>query len=49
MEGYNRTSKDFKRNLRGLTNFEYVRSRQIWANKKNEAVLATPKSKKRSI
>ena len=46
MEGYNRTPKDFKRNSRGLTNFEYARSRLIWANRKNEAVLATPKSKK---
>ncbi|RHB03131.1 hypothetical protein [Faecalibacillus faecis] len=29
MEGYNRTSKDFKRNSRGLSNFEYARSRLI--------------------
>ena len=46
MEGYNRTPKDFKRNSRGLSNFEYARSRLIWANRKNEPILATPKSKK---
>lgn len=46
MEGYNRTPKDFKRNSRGLSNFEYARSRLIWANRKNEPVLSTPKSKK---
>ena len=40
MEGYNRTPKDFKRNSRGLSNFEYVRSRLIWANRKNESILA---------
>lgn len=45
MEGYNRTPKDFKRNSRGLGNFEYARSRLIWANRKNEPVLSTPKSK----
>ena len=46
MEGYNRTPKDFKRNSRGLSNFEYVRSRLIWDNRKNESILAIPKSKK---
>lgn len=46
MEGYNRTPKDFKRNSRGLSNFEFARSRLIWANRKNESILATPKSKK---
>ena len=40
MEGYNRTPKDFKRNSRGLSNFEYARSRLIWANRKNESILA---------
>ncbi len=46
MEGYNRAPKDFKRNSRGLSNFEYARSRLIWANRKNESILAIPKSKK---
>ncbi len=45
MEGYNRTPKDFKRNSRGLSNFEYARSRLIWASRKNEPVLSIPKSK----
>lgn len=45
MEGYNRTPKDFKRNSRGLSNFEYARSRLIWANRSNEPILSTPKSK----
>lgn len=35
-----------KRNSRGLSNFEYARSRLIWANRKNESILAIPKSKK---
>ena len=48
MEGYNRTPKDFKRNSRGLSNFEYVRSRLIWANRKNESILAIL-NQKRSI
>ena len=47
MEGYNRTSKDFKRNSRGLSNFEYARSRLIWSNRKNEPVLSIPKSKQK--
>lgn len=45
IEGYNRVPKDFKRNSRGLHNFEYARSRLIWSNRKMEAVLASPKSK----
>lgn len=45
MEGYNRTPKDFKRNSRGIDNFEYARCRLIWANRKNEKILAMPKSK----
>lgn len=45
IEGYNRVPKDFKRNSRGFSNFEYVRYRLIWANRKNELVLSSPKSK----
>lgn len=45
MEGYNRTSKDFKRNSRGLSSFEYARSRLICANRSNDPILSTPKSK----
>ena len=47
MEGYNRTPKDFKRNSRRLSNFEYARSRLIWSNRKNEPVLSIPKSKQK--
>lgn len=46
IEGYNRVPKDFKRNSRGLANFEFARSRLIWANRKNEPILASPKSKR---
>jgi len=45
MEGYNRTPKDYKRNSRGLNNYEYTRARLIWANRDNEPILAIPKSK----
>ena len=45
IEGYNRIPKDFKRNSRGFSNFEYVRCRLIWANRKNEPILSSPKSK----
>ncbi|WP_455579377.1 ISL3 family transposase [Faecalibacillus intestinalis] len=45
IEGFNRVPKDFKRHSRGLSNFDYARSRLIWSNRKNEPVLATPKSK----
>ncbi len=45
IEGFNRIPKDFKRNCRGVTNFEYVRARLIWSKRKDEPILATPKSK----
>ena len=45
IEGYNRIPKDFKRNSRGFANFEYVRCRLIWANRKSEPILSSPKSK----
>lgn len=45
IEGYNRVPKDFKRNSRGLFNFDTTRIRLMWANRKDEPVLATPKSK----
>lgn len=45
IEGFNRTPKDFRRNSRGLENFESVRNRIIWSNRKQEPVLAVPKSK----
>lgn len=45
IERFNCVLKDFKHNSRGLSDFEYARSRLIWSNRKNEPVLATPKSK----
>lgn len=45
IEGYNRIPKDYKRNARGFKNFESVRTRMIWSNRKNESILAIPKSK----
>lgn len=39
--------KTLKRNSRGLSNFEYARSRLIWSNRKNEPVLSIPKSKQK--
>ena len=43
MEGYNRKPKDLKRNSRGVTNFEYTRTRLLWSNRPYEPILATPK------
>lgn len=34
IEGYNRIPKDYKRNARGFENFESVRIRLIWSNRK---------------
>lgn len=45
MEGYNRIPKDFKRNSKGLSNFEYARSRLICTSRSNAPILSTPKSK----
>lgn len=45
IEGFNRIPKDFIRNCRGVTNFDYARARLIWSNRKNEPILTTPKSK----
>lgn len=44
MEGFNRIPKDFKRNGRGHKNFEFVRNRLIFSNRKNAPILAVPKS-----
>ncbi len=45
----NKTPKDFKRNSGGLSNFEYTRSRLVWANRKNEPVLSTQNRSKKFI
>lgn len=45
IEGFNRQPKDYKRNTRGIENFDFVRKRLLWANRENEPFLAVPKSK----
>ena len=44
MESFNRIPKDYKRNGRGHKNFEFVRNRLIFSNRKNAPILAIPKS-----
>lgn len=44
IEGFNRKPKDFKRNSRGVDNYAYTKNRLLWATRKNEPVLAVPKS-----
>ena len=46
MEGFNRKPKDYKRNSRGFSNFDYTRNRILWATRRNPPILALPKSLK---
>lgn len=46
MEGFNRKPKDTKRNARGYSNFDFIRNRLIFSNRKNPSILGTPKSTK---
>lgn len=46
MEGFNRKPKDYKRNSRGFSNFDYTRNRILWSTRKNPSILGTPKSYK---
>lgn len=46
MEGFNRKPKDYKRNSRGLSNFDYTRNRILWSTRKNPTVRGVPKSYK---
>ena len=43
IERFNRVPKDFKRNSRGLSNFEYARSRLIWSNRKKRTSFSYTK------
>lgn len=43
MESFNRKPKDFKRNSRGFSNFDYTRNRILWATRINPPILAVPK------
>lgn len=44
MEGFNRKPKDYKRNARGFSNFDYTRNRILWSTRKNPTVRGIPKS-----
>ena len=44
MESFNRKPKDYKRNSRGFSNFDYTRNRILWATRKKTPILAHPKS-----
>ena len=46
MEGFNRKPKDYKRNSRGFSNFDYTRNRILWSTRKNPAILGVPKTYK---
>ena len=46
MEGFNRKPKDYKRNSRGFSNFDYTRNRILWSTRKNPAILGNPKTYK---
>lgn len=42
MESLNRITKDMKRNARGFRNFEHLRNRFLFAERKNAQMLSTP-------
>nr|WP_273170606.1 transposase [Dubosiella newyorkensis] len=44
MESFNRKPKDYKRNARGTSNFDYTRNRILWAERKNPPILGIPKT-----
>lgn len=44
MESLNRIAKDLKRNARGFRNFEHLRNRFLFSERKNAQMLATPLS-----
>lgn len=43
MESFNRKPKDFKRNSRGFSNFDYTRNRILWSTRIDPPILAIPK------
>lgn len=43
MESFNRKPKDYKRNARGASNFDYTRNRILWSERKDPAIRAVPK------
>lgn len=44
IESLNRIPKDMKRNARGYRNFEHIRQRFLFSQRKNAPILAVPKS-----
>ena len=46
MEGFNRKPKDYKRNSRGFSNFDYTRNHILWSTRKNPTIRGVPKSYK---
>lgn len=44
MESFNRKPKDYKRNSRGSSNFNYTRNRILWSTRNRPALRNTPKS-----
>ena len=46
MEGFNRKPKDMKRDARGFTNFDFLRNRILWAERKDAHILGVPKTSK---
>lgn len=44
MEPLNRIPKDMKRHARGYGNFEHIRNRFLFSQRKNAAILAVPKA-----
>ena len=45
MESFNRKPKDYKRNARGFSNFDYTRNRILWSTRKNPSIRGIPKSR----
>lgn len=43
MESFNRKPKDYKRNARGFSNFNYTRNRILWSTRNKPAIRNTPK------
>ena len=44
MESFNRKPKDYKRNTRGSSNFDYTRNRILWSTRENPPILGIPKT-----
>ena len=45
MEGFNNLPEDLKRESRGVSNFEYTRSRILWAARTKTSMPAVPRTR----